>query len=65
MSAHYRKYKKLSPWCDVADVEPRCAKELKKYYKMLLIKKQFVEAFYIFIKYHFVRLLEKKAKKSC
>ncbi|HFT8657068.1 TPA: glycosyltransferase family 8 protein [Enterobacter cloacae] len=65
ISAHYRKYKKLSPWRDVADVEPRCAKELKKYYKMLLIKKQFVEAFYIFIKYHFVRLLEKKAKKSC
>ncbi|MBK4702856.1 hypothetical protein JJQ50_18020, partial [Enterobacter cloacae] len=35
----YRKYKKMSPWCDVEDVKPRCAQELKKCYKTLIIHK--------------------------
>lgn len=60
ISAHYRKYKKMSPWSDVEDVKPRCAQELKKCYKMLNNKKQFIEAFCIFVRYHFVRLLEKR-----
>ena len=63
ISTHYRKYKKMSPWCDVEDVRPRCAKELKKCYKMLNNKKQFIAAFCMFVRYHLTRFLEKRQTK--
>ena len=49
----------MSPRCDVEDVSPRCAKELKKCYKTLNNKKQFIEAFCMFVRYHLARFLEK------
>ena len=64
ISTHYRKYKKMSPWRDVEDVRPRCAKELKKCYKTLNNKKHFVEAFYMFVRYHLARFLEKRQTKN-
>jgi len=65
ISAYYRKYKALSPWCDVEDIQPRSANELKKYYKMLAGKGEFVKSFCVFVKYHSVRTLKKKAKNKC
>ena len=58
ISTYYRKYKNVT-WCDVEDVSPRCAKELKKCYKTLNNKKQFIEAFCMFVRYHLARFLEK------
>lgn len=59
ISNYYKHYQALSPWCDVISVRPIKVKEIKKYSKMLWLKKLYGDSIFWFLKFSFVFIVGK------
>lgn len=66
ISSYYNYYLSLSPWHDIIFVRPIIVNDMKKYYKMLWLKKLYGDSILWFLRYLFVLIVEKlKLKINC